>query len=103
MSAEGIPGDFGSDGVVHPLQGVPEGLRRATQRLQFPPSYVVVGVYRLFTDKTLSVPAWDKCRHGAVRGATVALTWVRVQDAFAWHVPDILRRRSSRSSCRENL
>jgi hypothetical protein len=30
---------------------VPPSLVRATSRLQFPPSYVIVGVYRLFTDK----------------------------------------------------
>jgi hypothetical protein len=55
---------------------VPDNLARATNRLQFPPSYVVVGVYRLFTDKALLVPAWQKCRNGTIRGATVGLVWV---------------------------
>ncbi|TDL16191.1 hypothetical protein BD410DRAFT_832204 [Rickenella mellea] len=45
------------------------------KRLNFPPSYVAVGVYRLFTDKALYVPAWDKCRHGVLRGAAVGLGW----------------------------
>jgi len=54
---------------------VPPSLARATSRLQFPPSYVVVGVYRLFTDKLLYAPAWKKCQHGAQRGAVVGLLW----------------------------
>ncbi|KAF8185721.1 hypothetical protein BJ912DRAFT_1022889 [Pholiota molesta] len=54
---------------------VPEHLQRATLRLEFPPSYVVVGVYRLFTDRNLWVPAWDKCRHAAQRGAIVGGIW----------------------------
>jgi len=56
-------------------KSVPPHLARATLRLEFPPSYVIVGAYRLCTDKTLFVPAWDKCRHGARRGATVGLVW----------------------------
>ncbi|KIM64141.1 hypothetical protein SCLCIDRAFT_1213552 [Scleroderma citrinum Foug A] len=58
-----------------PDTNVPEHLQRATLRLNFPPSYVVVGVYRLFTDKSLSKPAWDKCRHGVQRGAIVGSVW----------------------------
>lgn len=46
------------------------------ERMEFPPLYVVVGVYRLFTDKNLYVPVWQKCKHGAVRGAVVGLAWV---------------------------
>ncbi|KAH7886408.1 hypothetical protein F5I97DRAFT_1809127 [Phlebopus sp. FC_14] len=60
----------------HPDSDVPPELQRATLRLNFPPSYVVVGVYRLFTDESLYKPAWDKCRHGARRGLTVGLIWV---------------------------
>lgn len=56
---------------------VPAHLMRATIRLQFPPTYVVVGVYRLFTDKLLYVPAWDKCKHATQRGAIVGAIWVR--------------------------
>jgi len=62
-----------------PDTDVPEHLQRATLRLNFPPSYVVVGVYRLFTDKSLSKPAWDKCRHGVQRGAIVGSVWVRLK------------------------
>ncbi|KAF9265202.1 hypothetical protein L218DRAFT_898816 [Marasmius fiardii PR-910] len=54
---------------------VPDNLVRATNRLHFPPSYVVVGVYRLCTDKTLYVPTWQKCKHGTVRGAVVGAAW----------------------------
>lgn len=46
------------------------------ERLNFPPLYVVVGVYRLCTDKNLYVPAWQKCKHGALRGAAVGAGWV---------------------------
>lgn len=55
---------------------VPDNLRAATSRLQFPPSYAVVGIYRLFTDKKIALPVWQKCKHGLVRGVSVALAWV---------------------------
>ncbi|KAF5373597.1 hypothetical protein D9758_000886 [Tetrapyrgos nigripes] len=58
-----------------PEEQVPDNLVRATHRLQFPPSYVVVGVYRLFTDKALFVPAWQKCKNGTIRGTVVGLVW----------------------------
>ncbi|KAF8079403.1 hypothetical protein FPV67DRAFT_1405545 [Lyophyllum atratum] len=58
-----------------PLERVPAALHHATLRLQFPPTYVIVGVYRLFTDKLLYVPAWDKCRHATVRGAVLGAIW----------------------------
>ncbi|KAI3621277.1 hypothetical protein WG66_014508 [Moniliophthora roreri] len=54
---------------------IPENLVRATNRLQFPPSYAVVGVYRLCTDKALYIPAWQKCKHGTIRGAVVGVVW----------------------------
>ena len=57
---------------------VPANLQRATLRLKFPPSYVVVGVYRLYTDESLYKPAWDKCKHGAQRGLVVGFVWVRL-------------------------
>ena len=57
---------------------VPHHLARAAFRMDFPPSYVFVGVYRLCTDKNLYKPAWDKCRHAARRGAIVGVVWVRV-------------------------
>ncbi|KAF5384442.1 hypothetical protein D9615_003409 [Tricholomella constricta] len=59
----------------NPLEHVPDTLVRSTLRLQFPPTYVIVGVYRLFTDKLLYVPAWDKCRHGTRRGTIVGTIW----------------------------
>ncbi|KAJ7125171.1 hypothetical protein C8R44DRAFT_619208 [Mycena epipterygia] len=62
--------------AAEPALAVPPSLIRATSRLQFPPSYVLVGVYRLFTDKHLYVPAWQKCQHGVQRGAVVGLIWV---------------------------
>jgi hypothetical protein len=55
---------------------IPPELARATQRLGFPPSYVVVGVYRLFTDKNLYTPVWEKCKQGTQRGLMVGLVWV---------------------------
>ncbi|GLB43805.1 hypothetical protein LshimejAT787_1403170 [Lyophyllum shimeji] len=62
-------------GEKHLLENVPPTLVHATLRLQFPPTYVIVGVYRLFTDKLLYVPAWDKCRHATRRGAIVGAIW----------------------------
>jgi len=53
----------------------PRELERASRRLQFPPSYVVVGIYRLVTDRSLSQPAWDKCKHGTQRGLVVGFVW----------------------------
>lgn len=55
---------------------VPPELERASRRLEFPPSYVVVGIYRLVTDRSLSRPAWDKCKHGTQRGLMVGFVWV---------------------------
>ena len=56
---------------------LPPNLARAALRLEFPPSYVLVGVYRLLTDKNLYGPAWDKCKHGTRRGAIVGGIWAR--------------------------
>ncbi|KAF4563338.1 hypothetical protein EYR40_006939 [Pleurotus pulmonarius] len=68
------------------LENVPKSLKSATMRMKFPPSYVIVGVYRLCTDKLLYKPAWDKCRHGARRGIIAGLIWAimtyRVQKKF---------------------
>jgi hypothetical protein len=55
---------------------VPDSLQRASLRLGFPPSYVIVGVYRLFSDKTLSLPVWHLCRSGFLKGAGVGSIWV---------------------------
>lgn len=56
---------------------VPDSLRGSTHRLAFPPSYVVVGVYRLLSDKALFLPVWEKCRNGFLRGIAVGGVWVR--------------------------
>ncbi|KAJ3853346.1 hypothetical protein EV368DRAFT_39093 [Lentinula lateritia] len=54
---------------------LPDHLKRSSHRLQFPPSYALVGVYRLCTDQNLYVPVWQKCQHGTVRGAAVGIVW----------------------------
>ncbi|EPQ59956.1 hypothetical protein GLOTRDRAFT_51755, partial [Gloeophyllum trabeum ATCC 11539] len=69
-----MPGAIGPEHELAPAD-VPAELARAESRMQFPPSYVIVGVYRLFTDKTLYVPAWKKCQHGVVRGLLVGGAW----------------------------
>lgn len=45
-------------------------------RLQFPPSYALVGVYRLVTDPNLYRPIWAKVQHGTRRGMIVGFSWV---------------------------
>lgn len=45
-------------------------------RLDFSPSYVLVGVYRLSTDAAIRVPVWKKCKDGFVRGVLAGLAWV---------------------------
>ncbi|KAH9973378.1 hypothetical protein BGW80DRAFT_1310487 [Lactifluus volemus] len=54
---------------------IPNSLQRATLRLNFPPSYVVVGAYRLLSDKALFIPIWQKCRNGFLKGAAVGCAW----------------------------
>ena len=76
MSAQ-LPGDYTPDPPPY-MEHVPQHLKASNTRLQFTPSYVLVGVYRLFTDKNLYGPAWKKCQHGFVRGATVGLGWVGI-------------------------
>ncbi|KAH9942955.1 hypothetical protein B0H21DRAFT_779787 [Amylocystis lapponica] len=63
-----IPGDFGPAEPIILTEEVPDGLRRASARLQFSPSYT------LYRQASLH-PAWKKCKHGIVRGLTVGLTW----------------------------
>jgi hypothetical protein len=71
-------------------QNIPKTLARATQRLEFPPSYVVVGVYRLVTDRLLWVPAWDKCRHATRRGLVVGAVWVSVVEVGGGGMDELL-------------
>ncbi|KAG5726142.1 hypothetical protein E4T56_gene2501 [Termitomyces sp. T112] len=66
---------FRDDPRNHKLENIPQSLVRATLRLEFPPTYVVVGMYRFFTDRSLYTPAWDKCRHATRRGAIVGTVW----------------------------
>lgn len=54
---------------------VPDSLQSATLRLCFTPSYVIVGVYRLLSDKALFIPVWNMCRRGFLRGITVGGVW----------------------------
>ena len=82
-----VPGDFGNDVRAGEIENIPKNLQASTSRLQFPPSYVVVGVYRLLSDKSLRIAAWKKCEHGAVRGATVALIWVSAHDTHLSRQP----------------
>ncbi|OJA19788.1 hypothetical protein AZE42_11368 [Rhizopogon vesiculosus] len=73
MSAEPTPTH--SESHFSKYDEVPQELHRAMLRLKFPSSYVVVGAYRLFTDKSLYVPAWNKCRNGARRGLMCGFAW----------------------------
>ena len=70
------PGAFHESAQNHPEDLGPPELERASRRLSFPPSYVVVGIYRLINDKSLLKAAWDKCRHGTQRGLAVGFVWV---------------------------
>jgi len=54
---------------------VPDSLQGATLRLGFAPSYVIVGVYRLLSDKALFLPVWHMCQSGFLRGAAVGSIW----------------------------
>ncbi|KAH8822637.1 hypothetical protein DL96DRAFT_1618552 [Flagelloscypha sp. PMI_526] len=58
------------------LDEVPVELQAATTRLNFTPTYLVVGIYRLLSDPLLRIPAWEKCRNGTRRGLLVGAGWV---------------------------
>lgn len=58
------------------LDNVPAELSRASLRLRYPPSYAIVGVYRLCTDSNLYIPTWNKCKHATTRGLIVGAVWV---------------------------
>lgn len=77
-------------------------------RLDFSPSYILVGVYRLSTDASIRVPVWEKCKHGFVRGALVGFAWVSATTtATSDHTTNwlylFLPRRSSRSGFKRAL
>ncbi|KAJ3991897.1 hypothetical protein F5050DRAFT_1791706 [Lentinula boryana] len=63
-----------NNNILH-KSDLPDHLASSSQRLQFPPSYALVGIYRLCTDKNLYIPVWQKCQHGTARGAAVGLVW----------------------------
>ncbi|KAJ9105463.1 hypothetical protein QFC21_001834 [Naganishia friedmannii] len=59
--------------------------------LYFPPYYVVVGIYRLFTDQHLRTAVWDKVKHATVRGVAVAAVYVAATySAQRWFVQNFL-------------
>ncbi|KAI0030973.1 hypothetical protein K488DRAFT_53084 [Vararia minispora EC-137] len=62
----------------NPTHNVPSNLVAATNRLNFPPSYIVVGAYRLLSDKSLLIPVWNKCKHALLRGVSVAVAYAFV-------------------------
>jgi hypothetical protein len=67
-----------SEGSSPPKEvDLPGSLRSATQRLGFSPSYVVVGTYRLFSDRSLISPVWQGCRSGFSKSVAVGSIWVR--------------------------
>ena len=57
-------------------ENIPGSLQHAALRLEFSPSYIIVGAYRLLSDRSLLVPIWQKCRNGFVRGVAVGGVWV---------------------------
>ena len=72
-------------------------------RLEFSPSYILVGVYRLSTDPSIRVPVWKKCKHAFVRGIVVGCAWVSatttVRPAVSPHPvlpPGVLHVRNSK-------
>ncbi|KAF9448787.1 hypothetical protein P691DRAFT_668783 [Macrolepiota fuliginosa MF-IS2] len=77
MSSKSVADFEGQDALFEKNGNKPVSLQLsgATLRLEFSPSYVVVGAYRLITDETLLKPTWDKCKHATRRGGTVGLIW----------------------------
>jgi hypothetical protein len=53
-----------------------------TELLSMPPSYTVVGLYRLLTDPRLREPVWAKVKHAAIRGAVVGAVYA----TFGWKI-----------------
>ncbi|KAI5453958.1 hypothetical protein NCC49_004953 [Naganishia albida] len=59
--------------------------------LYFPPYYVVVGIYRLFTDHSLRKAVWDKVKHATVRGIAVGAVYVTLTYSMQrWFVENFL-------------
>ncbi|KXN80923.1 hypothetical protein AN958_06580 [Leucoagaricus sp. SymC.cos] len=75
---------------------IPPELSRATLRLEFSPSYVVVGAYRLLSDQKLFIPTWDKCKHAARRGAIVGGIWAFLTFGIQRKFIEIFLRNSPR-------
>ncbi|KAK4684346.1 hypothetical protein P7C73_g5836, partial [Tremellales sp. Uapishka_1] len=55
-----------------------------SELLHFPPSYTIVGIYRLLTDPLIRGPVLDKIKHASLRGAVVALIYA----GGSWRILD---------------
>ncbi|KAH6891650.1 hypothetical protein BKA70DRAFT_1162581 [Coprinopsis sp. MPI-PUGE-AT-0042] len=86
-----MPGEMTTD----PLH-IPANLENAQFRMDFPVSYVFVGVYRLFTDPSLWQPAWEKCRNGTRRGLIVGAVWVALTFGIQKRFVEVFLRNSPR-------
>ncbi|KAH6910924.1 hypothetical protein BKA70DRAFT_1384941 [Coprinopsis sp. MPI-PUGE-AT-0042] len=86
-----MPGEMTTD----PLH-IPANLENAQFRMDFPVSYVFVGVYRLFTDPSLWQPAWEKCRNGTRRGLIVGAIWVALTFGIQKRFVEVFLRNSPR-------
>jgi hypothetical protein len=60
-----------------------------TELLSLPPSYTIVGVYRLLTDPSVRDPVWAKVKHAVVRGALVGGAYA----ILGWGIMDWVVRR----------
>lgn len=58
-----------------------------TELLALPPSYTLVGLYRLLTDPSIREPVLAKVKHAAVRGAVVGAAYATLGWGFmSWIV-----------------
>ncbi|KAL7415672.1 hypothetical protein BDY24DRAFT_413246 [Mrakia frigida] len=48
----------------------------SSSRLSFPPTYALIGIYRLLSDPHLRNPIWAKTRNGTLRGLAVGAAWI---------------------------
>ena len=60
-----------------------------TELLQLTPAYVIVGAYRLATDKSLRQPIWVRVRKALIRGLIVAAIF----STISWPITRIYARR----------
>jgi len=71
-----VSSDMSSSNIKPPLRASDPSFNARESRLQFSPSYAIVGVYRLITDPYLYRPIWAKVQHGTQRGLIVGFAWV---------------------------